>query len=174
MVYWFYGQPGSGKSYVAAIFAEMIGATQYEGDTFHTKADRRAVLKGTFTLERRHAQLARIAKALKAQKGKDAIVTHPLPDKRSRELLAASGGGDVVLIYVRTPRALQLKRLKARKGHHFTPDLLPAWINRHWQEPKGEGHFLVRNSVTKRELKKRLGLLRRRSQKGRLMVQKKA
>src|SRR3989344_1505946 len=143
MMYWFFGIPGSGKSHLAGLFSQMTGIQVYEGDDFHTEDDRRAVAEGTFTLEHRYAQLERINATLQATRMPNALVTHPLPDRTSRALVRKMSDGAVRLIYVTAPLPLIKERLRTRTGHHFGPDLLDAWVPRHWEEPKDEDCFVI-------------------------------
>lgn len=143
--YWFFGVPGSGKTHIAGLFSQMTGIPRFEGDDFHTEDDRRAVAQGAFTLERRHAQLERIHFALQKAHTPYALVTHPLPDKASRKLVRGLTGHAVQLVYVKAPFVLIKQRLITRKGHHFGPELLDAWIPKHWEEPKDEDCFVIEN-----------------------------
>lgn len=145
MIYWFFGLPGSGKTYAARRFSRLTGIPAYEGDDFHTEEDRRAVAAGAFTLAHRHAQLERIQRVLQAHAMSGAIVTHPLPDKASRILVKASSAVPVRLVYVTAPLPLIRSRLETRTDHHFGVELLDAWIPKHWQEPTDEDVFVLHN-----------------------------
>ena len=160
MIYWFLGIPGSGKTHIARLFSQMTGIPQYEGDDFHTEEDRRAVAEGMFTLEHRHAQLSRIGTALQSVRQRDALVTHPLPDKASRARVRDSGDGNVRLAYVRAPLDVTRERLSLRTNHHFGAHLLDAWLVRHWQEPEGEDCFVIENDSSAQTLETRLKELR--------------
>jgi len=155
-LYWFFGLPGSGKTHVAKIVSQMTGLPVYEGDSFHTEDDRRVIAAGAFTLARRHAQLERIRLALQTAGTLDALVTHALPDKASRTLVRGLSGHASRLIYVTAPLTLIRKRLAARRDHHFGPELLDAWIPRHWEEPEGEDCFVIENGTDDRLLEAQL------------------
>ena len=156
ILYWFFGFPGSGKTHVAGVFSQMTGIPQYEGDDFHTEDDRRAVAAGAFTLERRYAQLMRIHADLQTAHAPDALVTHPLPDKKSRQLVRSLSGDAVRLIHVTAPLHLVKQRLADRHGHHFGANLLDAWIPKHWEEPRDEDCFLIENGSDERLLEAQL------------------
>lgn len=156
MIYWFFGLPGSGKTYLAKKFSRLAGIPQFEGDEFHTEEDRRVIAVGQFTLAHRHAQLTRIDEALQGITG-HAIVTHPLPDKESRERVRSSG--NTRLVYVKASLRLVKSRLVRRKEHHFGPELLDAWIDRHWQEPEEEECFALNNSRNAPAVERRLRAL---------------
>ncbi len=156
MIYWFFGLPGSGKTTLAKLFASMTGFPHFEGDEYHTDEDRRVIALGQFTLAHRHAQLTRIDEALQAARG-SAIVTHPLPDKASRDRVRASGNAR--LVYVQAPLRLVRARLQGRTGHHFGPELLDDWIARHWQEPTGEDYYALNNSENGPAVRRRLNAL---------------
>jgi gluconate kinase len=142
MRYWFFGLPGSGKTYLAKQFSLMTNFPQFEGDDFHTADDRKVIAEGAFTLAHRHAQLARVASSLQASAVADAIITHPLPDRASRALIREQSAR---LVYVAAPVPLIRERLISRTGHHFGVDLLDAWILRHWEDPMGEKCIVVNN-----------------------------
>jgi gluconate kinase len=160
MLQWFFGFPGAGKTHVAGLFSQMTGIPRYEGDDFHTEDDRRAVEAGTFTLAHRHAQLERIHLAIRTAGISDALVTHPLPDKASRELVRGLSGHAARLIYVTAPLALVKERLATRKDHHFSARLLAAWIPRHWEEPEDEDCFVFENGSDNDVLQEQLTKLR--------------
>jgi gluconate kinase len=160
MVHWFFGFPGSGKTHVAGLFSQRAGIPRYEGDDFHTEDDRRAIEAGAFTLAHRHAQLERIHRALRNAGISDALVTHPLPDKASRQLVRGLSGHVARLIYVTAPLPLIKERLATRKDHHFSARLLDAWIPRHWEEPVGEDCFLIKNGPDEDLLEVQLRKLR--------------
>lgn len=141
MIYWFIGVPGTGKTYVARLFATLTGFPQFEGDDFQTEDDRKVIAAGAFTLEHRYAQLSRISTALKDAGVTNGVVTHPLPDTESRRLVRESGNAQ--LVYVRAPLAVIRGRLKARKDHHFGSELLTPWLKQHWAEPTQEEGCLV-------------------------------
>ncbi|MES2135114.1 MAG: AAA family ATPase [Patescibacteria group bacterium] len=143
---WFFGIPGSGKTYIAKRISEMTGIPSYEGDDFHTEDDRRAIAESRFTLAHRHQQLKRIIVKLQTSGVSHALVTHPLPDRKSRALVRSFGGA-VRLIHVKAPLEVIKDRLSTRTNHHFDIGLLAAWIPRHWEEPEGEDCLVVKNDL---------------------------
>lgn len=145
MWYWFFGLPGSGKSHVAGILSRLTGIPQYEGDNFQTAEDRGFIARGAFTVQRRHDQLMRIVSKLGDSNRKDALITHPLPDKVSRALVRTLHPHGTQLVYVTAPLTLIRKRLRERENHHFGPELLDAWISRHWEDPVNEDTFVIDN-----------------------------
>lgn len=156
MIYWFFGIPGSGKSFVADRFSVMTGIRAFNGDDFHSTDDRKAIEAGKFTLAHRHTQLTRIAHALRALGKSDAIVTHPLPDRESRARIQRLYSDAGRLVYVKAPIELIKHRLGRRTGHHFRADQLDAWIPKHWQEPVGENCFVIENGPDDEMLKLQL------------------
>ncbi|MEK7156876.1 MAG: hypothetical protein AAB790_03690 [Patescibacteria group bacterium] len=62
-------------------------------------------------------------------------------------------------MHVTAPLVLVRKRLHERKNHHFGPELLDAWIARHWEEPAGEDFFLIENAEEKEALVSQLDRL---------------
>ena len=159
MIYWIFGIPGSGKSTVAKQFSELSGMPVFEGDDFQTEEDREVIAAGVFTLERRHAQLSRIMENIDSKGPSRAIVTHPLPDRESRTRVLGVNGEEGKLVYGKAPLSVIEERLIARRGHHFGPDLLDAWIPRHWQEPTEEGLVVIENGLDQQLLNAQLKAL---------------
>lgn len=159
MWYWFFGIPGSGKTHTAKLFSRMIGIPHFEGDDFHTEADRDAIAEGTFTLQDRYAQLERISSALHRERTLRAVITHPLPDKSSRRLVHRLSDNRAQLVHVTAPLPLIKARLRGRKNHHFGENLLDAWLRRHWEQPTCESNFVIRSDVRRRRVKAQLETL---------------
>jgi gluconokinase len=124
------GVSASGKSTVAGLLAQAIGATCLDGDHFHppenvsrmragqalTDADRRGWLA---------ALSARLAQAAAAGEG---VVLSCSALKRSYREVLRQGAPGLKLVYLHGSRELLAARIAARTDHYMPPSLLDSQL----------------------------------------------
>jgi gluconokinase len=122
------GVTGSGKTTVAKLFAEKIGAVFYEGDDFHPPENivkMRAGIPLTDTDRNKWLKTLRkiIVRAL-AKKEFSVLTCSALKVKYREEL----SGGDprIKFIFLSGPQNLIAERLKKRRGHFMPLELLES------------------------------------------------
>lgn len=157
-VYWFFGYPGVGKDFCAKILSEAAGIDYINADDFLTDDERHALRNGTFTGQDRLQKLKRIADHLQSllRAGKSVAVADSLPDNISRAFIVNEFKDHIALILVRAPETTHRKRIRERKGHFFTHDLLDAWVKKHWEPVTVAHHALHNDAATKKELRERI------------------
>lgn len=135
MVFWFFGYPGIGKDFLATKLSRLVAIPHINADDFLTATDKKKLIKGTFTQQDRIKKLKRIITYINKllPKHPSLVAADSLPDNLSRQLLFDTFAPEITFIYVHAPRKIHLSRLKARKEHFFTMDLLDAWIKKHWK-----------------------------------------
>jgi gluconokinase len=117
------GVAGCGKSTVGALLAKRLGATFIEADDFHSPENRAKMAAGVpLTDQDRTPWLQRLRQELVAGKGDHVIACSALK-AAYRKILAADR-----IIYLKGSAALIAKRLAARKGHFFNPNLLESQL----------------------------------------------
>lgn len=134
MIFWFFGYPGIGKDFLAEKLSKLASIPHIDADDFLSKTDKKKLSNGSFTQRDRIRKLKRIIKQVKLlEKNPNIAAADSLPDNLSRKLLLDSFRENITFIYVTAPKKLHLKRLKSRKNHFFTENLLDNWINKHWE-----------------------------------------
>jgi gluconokinase len=126
----FMGVSGTGKSTVAALFAQKTGAAFYEGDDFHPPANVAKMRAGIpLTDADRAPWLAAlrevIARALAA--GVFSVLTCSALKASYRDALAA-GDPRVVFVHLTGPPALIAARLKKRHDHFMPATMLESQL----------------------------------------------
>jgi gluconokinase len=126
----FMGVAGSGKTTVAALFAEKTGAAFCEGDEYHPQENIEKMRRGvplTDADRQKWLQTLRgiITRAL--DESRFTVMTCSALKAAYRDLLK---GGDarVQFVYLTGPRAVLEERLKARRGHFMPPALLDSQL----------------------------------------------
>ncbi len=115
------GVSGCGKTAVGKALAKKLEIPFYDGDLFHSEANKEKMAQGIPLTDRdRRPFLEALAKLLKEE---SSLVLACSALKASyRKALKVSP--DVQFIYLKGTPELIRKRLKARKGHFFNPKLL--------------------------------------------------
>ena len=120
------GVSGSGKSTVGKLLARDLDCQFYEGDTYHSPANKRKMREGIpLTDADRWPWLNAIRKVISkelAQK-KDAVVACSALAQSYRDHLRQPG---VKFVYLKGDFDLFRERIEKRRGHFFDPDLLAS------------------------------------------------
>lgn len=158
------GVSGSGKSTVGKLLAAQLDCKFYEGDDFHSAANKKKMHAGiALTDADRWPWLAvireLIAKIL-AQK-KHAVVACSALEKSYRDYLRQPG---VEFVYLKGDFTLLRERLENRRGHFFDPDLLASQFAT-LEEPRDALAVDVaqKPEVIAREITRRLSLRRQKT-----------
>jgi adenylylsulfate kinase-like enzyme len=118
MIYWFTGQPGSGKTTIGSKLKDLLQTEKrnWRKDVFHIDGDDLREL----TLNKDYSEAGRIQNIKNAQllsyflqnKGCDVVVSLVSPYKNLREEFKAECGDSIVEIYVHTNRKRQREQFK--------------------------------------------------------------
>ena len=154
------GVSGAGKSTIGKLLAGALGWAFYEGDEFHpetninkmksgiplTDADREDWLAALENLERRLEKERR-----------NAVITCSALKQAYRDRLLNSKA--VLLVFLKGPYDLILKRMHERRGHYMKADLLESQFET-LEEPSGVLTVEISQSpqVIVREIRRALGL----------------
>ena len=120
------GVSGSGKTTVGALLAGKLGWTYAEADEFHPPANVAKMAAGhPLTDEDRWPWLQAIRAWIGAQlaRGEPGVVPASALKRAYRDLLRGPG---VTLVYLHGTRELIGRRMAARPGHFFKPELLDS------------------------------------------------
>ena len=124
------GVAGSGKTTVAALFAQKTGAVFYEGDDFHPPENVTKMRAGIPLTDADRGQwlqtLRKIVVNALAKREFSVLTCSALKAKYRDEL--AAGDARVKFVYLTGPPALIAERLKNRRGHFMPPALLASQL----------------------------------------------
>ena len=141
MIFWFFGYPGIGKDYVAARLGQLTSIPHINADRFLTEEERNKLAAGTFTASERLNKLKRVTDYLENIE-EDIAIADSLPDNSSREFLRDRFKDQILFILVTASQEAHEKRIKNRKGHFFTWEMLKDYVEKHWQA-LGDFPYLV-------------------------------
>ena len=126
----FMGVAGSGKTTVAALFAQKTGAVFYEGDDFHPPENVTKMRAGIPLTDADRGQwlqtLRKIVVNALAKREFSVLTCSALKAKYRDEL--AAGDARVKFVYLTGPPTLIAERLKNRCGHFMPPALLASQL----------------------------------------------
>ena len=131
------GVSGCGKSTIGKHLAAILNIPYYEGDVFHPSSNVAKMSAGfPLTDKDRKAWLTALAALIskKIVKGEDGILACSALKKKYREQLRVSPG-QVHFIYLKGDYDLIYSRIKGRKNHYMTANLLRSQFN-DLQEPE--------------------------------------
>jgi gluconokinase len=141
------GVSGSGKTTIGSLLAGRLGWDYAEADSFHPAANIEKMSAGhPLTDEDRWPWLDNIGRWIDqtSAKGRPAVVTSSALKRVYRDRLL-SGRPQVRLIYLDVDRDTVARRLTARNGHFFPPELLDSQFRD--LEPPADDEHPVRVSV---------------------------
>lgn len=156
MIFFFFGYPGIGKDYLAEKLSQLVNIPHIDADDFLTKKDKQKLINGTFNKADRLRKLAGIVKYIKKLKAPNIAAADSLPDNDSRQFLIDQFGKDIIFIYVYSSKSTHLKRLKKRKDHFFTKNLLDDYIKKHWEEIEIPHIKLLNEEIENAQIDKKL------------------
>jgi gluconokinase len=120
------GVSGSGKSTVGKLLSRELRCEFYEGDDFHSQANKDKMRRGVaLTDEDRWPWLEAIRRLILEllAKRKRAVIACSALKRAYRDVLRLPG---VIFVYLKGPFRLLRERLEHRRGHFFDPDLLAS------------------------------------------------
>jgi gluconokinase len=132
------GVSGSGKTTVGREAARRLGWEFVDADDFHSaEAVKKMSSGGALDDSDREPWLALLAAEIRARvaSGTDTVLACSALKERYRRTLAGGHPGDVVFVFLRAGRKVLERRLAARRGHYFRPELLASQIAA-LEEPK--------------------------------------
>ncbi|MBU6392005.1 MAG: gluconokinase [Planctomycetes bacterium] len=131
MVYIVMGVSGSGKTTIGKMLAERLAVKFYDADDYHlqTSIDK---MKNSIPLEDedRTPWLLSLAKDISQwNMHEGAVLACSALKEQYRNILSNDKREKVVFIYLDGSKKLILKRMKKRKGHFFSSNLLESQFN---------------------------------------------
>ena len=121
------GVASCGKTSVAELLAERLGAVFTEGDVLHPKANVEKMSAGLpLTDEDRWPWLSLVGEALQGEGGR--IASCSALKKTYRDHITAKAGRPVAFVFLDGSRELLEKRIAARTGHFMPPSLLASQL----------------------------------------------
>lgn len=153
------GVSGSGKSTVGELLARDLDCEFYEGDDYHSQANKDKMRRGVpLTDEDRWLWLDAIRELMVEvlAEQKDVVIACSALKQSYRDCLRLEG---VQFVYLKGDFDLLRERLRRRRGHFFDPDLLASQFET-LEEPRGGLAVDVAQTPAAlvREIKTRLGL----------------
>ena len=137
------GVAGSGKTTVGAALAERLGWDFVEGDALHPPASVAKMARGEALTDRdRDPWLATLAGEVDARlrDGPPAVIATSVLKQRYRDRLRVADPR-VALVFLQTSPDLARRRVTARAGHFFGPDLVASQFAA--LEPPDPAHAIV-------------------------------
>jgi gluconokinase len=129
-VWIFSGVSGSGKSTIARLFAAKIEADFKEGDLRHSRSNIHKMSSGMpLEDEDRTQWLAAIESDIleSIEDNIELVLTcSALKAKYRKQFMSL---GEIQLIYIKVPKKILLERLKGRKGHYMSAEMLESQIS---------------------------------------------
>ena len=120
------GVSGSGKSTVGRRIARELDCKFYDGDNYHSPANKKSMQEGIPLTDENRWPWLTIIRTLIAQvlaQNKDMVVACSALTQSCRDYLRQSG---VEFVFLKGNTDLIRGRLKKRRGHFFDPDLLAS------------------------------------------------
>ncbi len=157
------GPAGSGKSTVGKLLAEKLSWSFADGDDFHSPANIEKMSRGVALAdEDRIPWLQRIHEAILQWQvqGRNVVLACSALKSSHRDLLGIhSNAKEVRLVYLKGSYNLLLERLRSRKGHYMTEQLLASQLA-DLKEPTDAITFDAAKQPEEivREIRARLGL----------------
>jgi gluconokinase len=121
------GVAGSGKTTVGRLLAERTGATFYDADDFHPRANVEKMRRGVPLTDEDREPWLEALRALVAsclERGERAVLACSALKEEYRERLHVDER--VKLVYLKGDYSLIEERLKNRRGHFMKPDMLDS------------------------------------------------
>ena len=125
------GVSGSGKTTVGRKVARRLGWEFVDADDFHSAEAVRKMSSGLpLDDSDREPWLARLAAEIGARvaNGPNTVLACSALRERYRRTLAGRNPGDVVFVFLHVGREVLERRLAARRGHFFRPELLASQL----------------------------------------------
>ena len=124
------GVAGVGKTTIGSKLSQETGLPFFDGDDFHSKANRDKMTAGVaLTEEDRQGWLIALQGVIdKELTNTGCIVACSALRETYRELLAKKNTSKVKFVFLEGSTELIQERLKARKGHYFPLTLLPSQL----------------------------------------------
>ena len=121
------GVSGCGKSLIGHALARELALPFVEGDEYHGDENKNKMRNGIpLNDEDRLSWLTKLAALLASAESPVILGCSAL--KRSYREILGSGQGDLLFIHLHGSREVVERRIKARKGHFFNPQLLSSQI----------------------------------------------
>lgn len=124
------GVSGSGKSLIGPMLADRMNARFIDGDDLHPSANKEKMSRREpLTDDDRWPWLERIVEVMRGHRDRNesVVVACSALKPTYRRILTFDPSVRIVLLEV--PRDELLRRLGARKGHFFPPELLESQLN---------------------------------------------
>ena len=131
MIVFLMGPAGSGKTAVGKLLASALSWEFADGDDFHSPANKEKMSRGIgLSDEDRIPWLQSIRDAMLQWQvqGKNVVLACSALKRSYRELLGIHSNHNIKLVYLKGSYDLLLERLRSRKGHYATEQLLASQL----------------------------------------------